>query len=313
MGCNNLDLISELEMGFFRKRDTNMTSKPETPSKKRLSLTKTQLQTAIATELLNLCQSVTEDGHLSDEEVLALKTWLQENRNADLPAIDFLTTTVQKIIGDGVVTKEESRLLYKAIEVVLPPEVRKESTERRKEAEVKEKILARLERETQKQKEKEEHELNYPLSSANFMVAGVRFEGRPEVIRNYARPDEQVFLVRDRQNKYSRNAIEVRLRNGMQIGYVPEDDAVYLAPYFDKECKHYGYITKILTGGRSPIPVVQAHIYKPEALIKGAVKESEIPEKQLFSTGKGRGCLVVALLILAAVLFGVGVLLAITK
>ena len=291
-----------------------MANKTETPSKKhRLSLTKTQLQTSVAAELLNLCQSVTEDGHLSNEEVLALKTWLEENRNADLPAIDFLTTTVQKIIADGIVTKEESRLLYKAIEIVLPPEVRKESVERRKEVEAKGKILARLERETQKQKEKEERELNYPLSSANFMVAGVRFEGRPEVIRSYAKPDEQVYLVRDRQNKYSRNAIEVRLKNGMQIGYVPEDDAVYLAPYLDKESKHYGYITKILTGGRSPIPVVEAYIYKPETLVKGAVRESEVPGKQLFSTGKGRGCLVIALLILALILFGVGILLAITK
>ena len=283
------------------------------PKNPRLSLTKTQLQTAVAAELLNLCQSISEDGHLSDEEVLALKTWLEENRNADLPAIDFLTTTVQKIIADGIVTKEESRLLYKAIEIVLPPEVRKESVERRKEVEAKEKILARLERETQKQKEREEPELSYPLSSAYFMVAGVRFEGRPEVIRSYAKPDEQVFLVRDRQNKYSRNAIEVRLKNGMQIGYVPEDDAVYLAPYLDKESKHYGYITKILTGGRSPIPVVEAYIYKPETLVKGAVRESEVPGKQLFSTGKGRGCLVIALLILALILFGVGILLAITK
>ena len=291
-----------------------MTNKTETPSKKhRLSLTKTQLQASVAAELLNLCQSVTEDGHLSDEEVLALKTWLEENRNADIPAIDFLTTTVQKIIADGIVTKEESRLLYKAIEIVLPPEVRKESVERRKEVEAKEKILARLEGETKKQKEKEERELNYPLSSANFMVAGVRFEGRPEVIRSYAKPDEQVYLVRDRQNKYSRNAIEVRLKNGMQIGYVPEDDAVYFTPYLDKDCKHYGYITKILTGGRSPIPVVQAYIYKPETLVKDSVKEREVPEKQPFSTGKGRGCLVIALLILALILLGVGILLAITK
>ena len=291
-----------------------MTNKTDTPSKKhRLSLTKTQLQASVAAELLNLCQSVTEDGHLSDEEVLALKTWLEENRNADIPAIDFLTTTVQKIIADGVVTKEESRLLYKAIEIVLPPEVRKESVERRKEVEAEEKILARLERETQKQKEKEERELNYPLSSANFMVAGVRFEGRPEVIRSYTKPDEQVYLVRDRQNKYSHNAIEVRLKNGMQIGYVPEDDAVYLAPYLDKDCKHYGYITKILTGGRSPISVVQAYIYKPKTLVKDSVKESEVPEKQPFSIGKGKGCLVIALLILALILLGVGILLAITK
>jgi hypothetical protein len=282
----------------------------ETPSKKpRLSLKKSQLQSAIATELLNLCQTITEDGRLSQEEVLVLKTWLEKNQDADLPAIDFLTTTVRKIVEDSRVTKEELRLLYKAVEVVLPPEVRKEAVGKRREVEAKEKILTALERDAQKEKERQEREVNYSLLSANFMVAGVRHEGRPEVIKHYAKRDEQVFLVRDRQNKYSRNAIEVRLKNGMQIGFVPEDDAVELAPFLDKGCKHHSYITKILTRGRSPIPVVQAEVYSPEATIMGVVKESQVPEKHLYSKGSGKGCLLTGLLILAAVLLGVGVLL----
>jgi DNA polymerase-3 subunit epsilon len=267
-----------------KQEESNMNT-TKSPKQPRLSLTKSQLQTAAGAELLNLCQSLTEDGHLMDEEVTALKTWLEENRNTDLPSSDFLTTAVKQIIADGVVTKEERLLLYKAIEIVLPPEVRKEAVDRRKEAESKDKILSGLEREAQKQKEREESERNHPLSSANFMVAGIHYEGRPETIRRYARPEEQVYLARDRNNKYSKNAIEVRLKNSRQIGFVPEDDAVDLAPCMDGECKHYAYITKILTGGHSPIPVVQAYIYRPNASVEGAVSESEIPGEKLYSIG----------------------------
>jgi hypothetical protein len=287
-------------------------------------LTKSQFQTIAGADLLNLCQSVTEDGRLMDEEVTALKTWLEENKNTDLPSIEFLTTTVQKIIADGVVTKDERLLLYKAIEIVLPTEIRKEAKERRKEVESKDKILFRLNRETQKQKEKEErerqrqlllkeYERNHPLESANFMVAGVRHEGRPEIISRYAKPDEQVYLARDRNNKYSHNAIEVRLGNGMQIGFVPEDDAIDLAPCMDEESKHYAYIKKILTAGRSPIPVVQAYIYKTDASVEGAVRESEIPDKKPYLSKDGSGCLIVALLVLAVVLFGVGILMVVAQ
>src|SRR5947208_1734222 len=81
----------------------------------------------------------------------------------------------------------------------------------------------RQQRQAQKQQEREDRERRRPLGSVNFMVAGVHYEGRPEVIREYAREGDRVFLALDARNQFSRNAVEVRLGNGMQIGFVPED------------------------------------------------------------------------------------------
>lgn len=247
---------------------------------RRLSLTKSQIQTGAGAELLALCQSITEDGSLSDQEVDALRQWLRENGSADLPSIEFLTTIVGRIISDGRVTKDERKELYKALEAVLPPEVRKLAAVQRRLTEAEEREQDRVERAARKEAEKEKRERERPVASANFMVAGVRYEGRPEVIRRHVRERDQVFMVRDPNNKYSRNAIEIRTAQGYQIGFAPEDDAVELAPLLDKGYPHNAIITKVLAGGATPIPVVQAYVFRPESEMPGAVPREGIPAKR---------------------------------
>jgi len=60
---------------------------PET--KRRTTITKLQRHTAAGAELIELCQTITEDGALTDDEVMRLKQWLADNRESDLPARDF--------------------------------------------------------------------------------------------------------------------------------------------------------------------------------------------------------------------------------
>jgi hypothetical protein len=231
----------------------------ERHSMARLSLTKAQLQTAAGAELLALCQSVTEDGSLAKEEIVGIRDWLVRNRDLDLPAIQFLFETLKRILADGVVTKEERTELYKAIETVLPPEARKMAKEQRQEVEA----IRRA--------------FTMPLCSANFMVAGVFYEGRDAIIERFLQEGDPVFLIRDRGNRYSRNAIAIRLANGLQIGFAPEEDAIDLAPYLDQGHWHRAYCTKILTGGRCPIPVVKAHIHRADARVDGTVAEDQVP------------------------------------
>ena len=121
------------------------------------------------------------------------------------------------------------------------------------------------------------------------MVAGVRYEGRPQIISRYASPDDAVYLIRDRKNTFSRNAVEVRLSNGMQIGFVPEDYATDVAPLLDSGLPHDAFITKILTGGRSPIPVVQAYVYRADAGGAELVFEKDVPAKVVRPTVSGCG------------------------
>src|SRR5262249_18204968 len=93
----------------------------------RLSITKAQLQDGIGGELFSLCQGITADGKLSKDEIAALGSWLRENRDAPLPGIAFLSETLNKIVADGRVTREEQRELLEAIEKVLPPDARREA------------------------------------------------------------------------------------------------------------------------------------------------------------------------------------------
>jgi hypothetical protein len=86
---------------------------------------------------------------------------------------------------------------------------------------------------------------------------------------------------------------------------VPEKHAVEIAPLLDTRYKHHAYIKKILTGGRTPIPVVVTSFYLPQAERPDAVLEEQVPAAQrptffdgpsVSSRGK-RGCLSVLLII----------------
>jgi HIRAN domain-containing protein len=119
-----------------------------------------------------------------------------------------------------------------------------------------------------------------PLETWDFMVAGSLYEGRPAVIERYARIGDPVYLARDPANRYSANAIEIRLPNGMQIGFVPETDARDMAPELDSGCPHRAYLKKILAGRRAPIPVVVASLYHPESAQRpGVVLQHQVPAK----------------------------------
>lgn len=245
----------------------------------RLSLTKSQLTAGPGTELLALCQTITEDGSLSDAEVGKLRDWLAENRQGDLLAIGFLTSVVETILHDGKVTKDERQELYRALEKVLPVEVRQAAASRRRLAVAREREETKEQKKAEKERQAQERLRDSPIGGANFMVAGVLYEGRDKVVNEYARAGDRAYLIRDTNNKHSRNAIEVRLQNGMQIGFVPEDYAIEMAPLLDKGALQSAVITKILDGRRGPIPVVDVDLYGTDAQVPGAVAQSHAPQR----------------------------------
>jgi HIRAN domain len=255
---------------------------PDTPkesaSGRRLSLTKTQRESDIGAELLSLCQVVTADGSLSDDEVSSLREWLQEHKAEALPAISHLIPVVERIVADGRVTSDESRELFIAVETVLPPDVRGIARNARRTVEQKEKDRLRVQRELEKVRQREERERNDPIEHWDFMVAGSRYEGRPAVIDRHARVASPVHLVRDPDNRHSRNTVQVHTESGHQIGFVPEDDAADVAPLLDAGHPYSAQIKKILTGGQYPIPVVIADIYRKDATVPSRVRpQTHVP------------------------------------
>lgn len=232
--------------------------------RRRKALSKLQRVTAAGAELIALCQTITEDGRLVEEEVAALRQWLAENDGTPLPAIEFLRETVERVVADGKITSVELQEVYAAIETVLPRDIR--ATVRGSRVAV-ERAASEAARDAWAK-----------VSRWDFMVAGVRYEGRAAVIRQFARPDDQVFLIRDRFNEHSRNAVEVCLSNGKRAGYVPEDYAIELAPLLDSGYQPRAHIKKILwTRQRAPIPVVIAFIHPPDAVLDAPRATATIP------------------------------------
>ena len=154
-----------------------MTDEQTGERSRRISITKLQRQTAAGAELISLCQTITEDGRLSDEEVTALRQWVDDHISVDLPARDFLLETVRRIIEDGKVSDEERAELYQAIEKVLPPDIRADVRGKRRESEEAAEAVERSQREAQAQVERDAKRRNRPIGSWNFMVAGCRLRG----------------------------------------------------------------------------------------------------------------------------------------
>ena len=79
-------------------------------------------------------------------------------------------------------------------------------------------------------------------------ITGVSYEGRQQVV-SLLKVGETVFLVRDPDNAYDRNAIRVIRGDQSQLGYVNRDIAARLAPVLDQ---HEGVLraqVAALTGG----------------------------------------------------------------
>ena len=224
-------------------------------------------------DLLDLCQTVTEDGSISGEEVGILKKWLDENRPADLPAITLLINTIEQILEDGKITPDERKVLHKAIETVLPIEIRADVISKRRASEKVERELEKEKREAEKESIREERERNSPIDQYDFMVAGVRYGNRENVIQAYVSQGDDVLFMRERDNEHSRNAILIRLPNGMDIGYVPEECAMDMAPLLDRGQKYRAFVKKILSGGQHLIPVIIANFYRPDANAEGIKTE----------------------------------------
>lgn len=285
---------------------------------RRVSLTKSERSSGIGAELLALCQTVTDDGYLSKDEINELRRWLKDNRDTDLPAIAFLHETLERILADRRITREERQELYQAIELVLPPDARREAIDARREAESEREYRDRMKKDSERAAEREAavktapkkkaarvlsrpksrptpqrdgsdkqhtngsgaNSKTAPLASSKFMVAGVHHEGRDALIEQFAVEGDQVFLARDPASPLSPNAIEVRLENGYTIGFVPEEDAQVIAPMLDEGCPHIATIKAIMEGGRVPVPVVVAKIYDPEADIDDLVFQDEVPTRE---------------------------------
>lgn len=254
--------------------------------KRRTSLTKKQLETDAGRDLLNICQSITADGRIADEEINAIHQWLEKNCHIDLPAAHFLTEVLSRTLENQTISDEERREIAKSIEAVLPPSERKHASLARKQTELEAQQLARDATEKSKQEAKQLKNLQRPLATADFMVAGTKHEDRSEIIDIEIRLESKVILKRDKSNRHSRFAIAVLTESGECIGHVPEDYAQQLAPILDQGAVQTASVKKILEYSSGPVPVIIARLYDPRADLRPThhqqqrVTPSEAPQSR---------------------------------
>lgn len=273
-------------------------------STRRVSLGKAETLEGAAAELLALLQTISADSKLSTAEIRELHRWLKGHQNAGLPSVEFLKVTIEAIAADGKVTDEERLELFKAIEKVLPPDLREIAKQRRRMADLARREQARELARQQGILSSEDSREEAAAGEFDFMIAGVAFEGRATVAATM-QAGATVYLIRDRANAYSRNAVEVRTENGWQLGYVPEEDARELSPLLDRGYKHAARIKKVLAGGNFPIPVVVAEIYRPESGARHAVEEAAVPARRSLPESRATGCGLFAFLGLAGAMAGI--------
>jgi hypothetical protein len=228
---------------------------------RQFALTRPQLATELGAELLSLCQTVTADGRLAPEEIAGLRQWLGDAEAAELQAARFLRGVIERVLADGRITAEEYKEVYRAVEAVLPFEARQQAHAARQQAESSD-LPAQAQVSTTPAAAAGAVQTGpAPSVEVTFMVAGVRQDGRPELIEQHASAGLAVTLEFIANGSHSDQAIAVKLPDGPQIGFVPAAEARQIVPLLRQGARCSAQIVRIRSSGRSPIPVVQVRFF----------------------------------------------------
>jgi hypothetical protein len=273
---------------------------------RQFALTRPQLATDLGAELLSLCQTVTADGRLAPEEIAGLRQWLADAEAAELQAARFLRGVIERVLADGRITAEEYHEVYRAIEAVLPFEARQQAHTAREQAESSDQS-ARMQASTAPvPAAPTAHAGSTPSVDVTFMVAGVRQDGRPELIAERASAGLAVTLELAAAGSPSDEAIAVKLPDGSQIGFVPAAEARQIVPLLRQGAQCSAHIVRIRSSGRSPIPVVQVRFLPAEiAAIDPLARTASQPPAAAARWGRALAvlaALVAAVLVVRAVL-----------
>ena len=110
----------------------------------RIGLTASDLKHPVAKEFLDQLDKIIEDGNISREEFIKIKDWLFKNKDYEIPAVTFLWEKLTEIASDGKISKEDTKIFFDSILIVLPTKNRKVASNARKEFELEQKELQKL-------------------------------------------------------------------------------------------------------------------------------------------------------------------------
>lgn len=235
--------------------------------RRRVSLTRVDLQSTAGLGLLEILQSIADDGQLTPEEVDQLRSWLSENSKADLPAFLYLQAIVSEVLKDGLITDGEFDLLHDAVLRVLPTDLRSIATLRRRERKAAVRGETKRAKEEERERKRADSERDRAIGRADFMVAGATRGGDRREACEACSPGDSVWLEREPDNSFDSNAILVTATGGDVLGYAPKEQARDLAPLLDAGARQDFTVKKCLeTSSGAIIPVVCGCLYRADAL-----------------------------------------------
>lgn len=229
----------------------------------RVTLTKKELEDEAAQELVMLIQTAGGDGNLTDEEIFDIEAWLCRHKNSDISAIEFLLPIVQNALKDKRITKAERLDIFRALERVVPLEVRKTISGQRKQKE--EEVAAAEEAELARERERvaEEHRAAKFIDSVHFPICGAIRRG-DAIAQEGIREGSRVKLV-PRPNSRNDSAVEVYSDGGVHIGFVRDEEAEEIFPLVSRGCKYAAAVDKMWAGSYGTVPIVDVDIFERDS------------------------------------------------
>lgn len=219
--------------------DSNVGGEPE-------RLADARRATPAGIDILAFCRSLPQDGRLSKDDVELLRDWADRYHDVSLPAHEYLSDLVSKALADQVITADERDSVYFAVEPVLPVQLRRSTQEQRRIAEL-------LQAESDGRAD--------AILSFDFLLGGVHLDGHWQTIQARVKAGDTVYLVQSPADAPRDQRVRVVLPTGESIGFVPEEDALPIAPEVAHGTRVEATVRKILSGGQYPIPVIGGRVH----------------------------------------------------
>jgi hypothetical protein len=243
--------------------------------RRTVTLSKAESETPAGRELLALLTELSADGVVSRPEMDRLRTWLEVDHGVEFPALSFLHETIEQISVDGEITEDELDRLALAIERVLPKQVRFAAVEKRKHAREARRVAERETRRAAmlaaraeaKGRRATERARNSVLYEARFVVRGAfRTSERREACEGLLEGDD-LTLEREAENVHDANAVLVLSADDRELGYVPREEALALAPFIDAGATPEAIVSKLweTPDDGHVVPIVKVKIRRGES------------------------------------------------
>jgi HIRAN domain-containing protein len=233
------------------------------PAPQRVTLTKAERATTAGIELVALLTELSDDGVVTRDELARLRAWLEVDRGVNFAACPFLHEVIDRITSDGEITEDELDTLASAIERVLPPEIRKHATERRKQQRTARREALKAARQAERAAMLEARERARPLHRGDFIVAGAGRSAERRAACESLRAGARVVLEREPDNRHDANAILILNTAGDELGYVPREDAAVMAPLLDAGGWVEATVKKVIEARSGhTLPVIVSTMYR---------------------------------------------------